>query len=46
MEKHATEHISFNFSKVSLDYTPQTDKGAAGTPIPFSWDIPANSMEV
>jgi type VI secretion system secreted protein Hcp len=40
-----TESITLNFSKVNLDYTPQTEKGAAGTAIPFSWDIAANSNE-
>jgi type VI secretion system secreted protein Hcp len=39
------ESITLNFSKVNLDYTPQTEKGAAGTPIPFSWDIAAHSNE-
>jgi type VI secretion system secreted protein Hcp len=40
-----TENVTLNFSKVSLDYTPQTDKGGSGTAIPFSWDIAANSKE-
>jgi len=38
-----TENVSLNFAKVSLDYTPQTDKGGAGTAIPFGWDIAANA---
>jgi type VI secretion system secreted protein Hcp len=40
-----TENVMLNFSKVSVDYTPQDDKGAAGTAIPFAWDIAANSKE-
>ena len=41
-EDRLNESVSLNFSKVNLDYTPQTDKGGAGTPIPFGWDISAN----
>jgi type VI secretion system secreted protein Hcp len=37
------EHVTLNFSKVSMDYTPQSDKGAPGTAIPMSWDIASNS---
>jgi type VI secretion system secreted protein Hcp len=40
-----TENVSLNFAKVSLDYTPQDAKGAAGTAIPFAWDIVANANE-
>jgi type VI secretion system secreted protein Hcp len=36
------ESVALNFAKVSLDYVPQNDKGAAGTPIPMSWDIASN----
>jgi len=36
------ENVALNFAKVSLDYVPQNDKGAAGTPIPMSWDIASN----
>jgi type VI secretion system secreted protein Hcp len=39
-----TEHVTLNFGKVSVDYTPQSDKGAAATPIPMSWDIAANTQ--
>ena len=38
-----TETVSLNFSKVHLDYVPQTEKGGAGTPIPFGWDVAANA---
>jgi type VI secretion system secreted protein Hcp len=41
-EDRLTENVSLNFSKVSVDYVPQDDKGAAGTAIPMSWDIAAN----
>ena len=40
-----TENIILNFGKVSVDYTPQDEKGAAGTAIPFAWDIAANAKE-
>ena len=38
-EDRLQESVTLNFAKVSLDYVPQNDKGAAGTPIPMSWDI-------
>jgi type VI secretion system secreted protein Hcp len=38
-----TEHVTINFAKVSVDYTPQDDKGAPGTAIPMSWDIAKNT---
>jgi type VI secretion system secreted protein Hcp len=44
-EDRLTENVILNFAKVSVDYTPQDDKGAAGTAIPFAWDIAANSKE-
>jgi type VI secretion system secreted protein Hcp len=37
------EEVNLNFAKVNLYYTPQTEKGAKGTPIGFNWDIAANS---
>jgi type VI secretion system secreted protein Hcp len=39
-----TEHVTLNFGKVSVDYTPQDDKGAPATAIPMSWDIAANTQ--
>jgi type VI secretion system secreted protein Hcp len=42
-EDRLTENVTLNFSKVSLDYVPQDDKGAPGTAVPMSWDISANS---
>ena len=41
-EDRLTENVTLNFAKVALDYTPQDDKGKAGTTVPFSWDIAAN----
>jgi len=41
-EDRLQESVTLNFAKVSLDYVPQNDKGAAGTPIPMSWDIASN----
>jgi type VI secretion system secreted protein Hcp len=41
-EDRLTENITLNFAKVSLDYVPQDDKGAAGTAIPMTWDIAGN----
>ena len=41
-EDRLTENVTLNFSKVSLDYVPQSDKGSAGTAIPMAWDIAAN----
>lgn len=42
-EDRLTENVSLNFGEVNLDYTPQDTKGAAGTAIPFSWDIAGNT---
>src|ERR1700736_4061813 len=44
-EDRLTENVTLNFRKVSLDYVPQDDKGAAGTAIPMSWDIAANESK-
>ena len=43
-EDRLTETVSLNFSKVNLDYVPQTEKGGAGTAIPFGWDVAANAQ--
>ena len=42
-EDRLTENVTLNFSKISLDYIPQDDKGAPGTAIPMSWDVASNS---
>jgi hypothetical protein len=44
-EDRLTENITLNFSKVSLDYIPQDDKGASGTAIPMTWDIASNANQ-
>jgi type VI secretion system secreted protein Hcp len=44
-ENRLTESVSLNFAKASPDYTPQGDKGAPLTAIPFGWDIAANNKE-
>ncbi len=44
-EDRLTENVTLNFAKVHYDYTPQDDKGSAGTAIPMSWDISANAKE-
>lgn len=41
-EDRLTENVVLNFAKFNMDYTPQDDKGAAGTAIPAGWDIAAN----
>jgi type VI secretion system secreted protein Hcp len=42
-EDRLTENVVLNFGKFSMDYTPQDDKGAAGTAIPAGWDIAGNT---
>jgi type VI secretion system secreted protein Hcp len=44
-EDRLVENVTLNFGKVSLDYTPQDDKGKALTAIPMAWDITANAKE-
>jgi type VI secretion system secreted protein Hcp len=44
-EDRLTENVNLNFAKVSLDCTPQGDKGEKGTAIPFSWNIAANANQ-
>jgi len=44
-EDRLTENVTLNFAKVHVDYTPQDEKGAAGTAIPMSWDIATNVNE-
>jgi type VI secretion system secreted protein Hcp len=41
-EDRLTENVTLNFAKFNLDYTPQDEKGAAGTAIPAGWDVSAN----
>jgi len=44
-EDRLTENVTLNFAKVHVDYTPQDDKGAAGTAIPMTWNIAENVHE-
>ena len=44
-EDRLTENVTLNFGKFSLDYTPQDDKGAAGTAINAGWNIAENTAE-
>ena len=44
-EDRLTENVTLNFGKFSLDYTPQDDKGAAGTAINAGWNIAENTPE-
>jgi type VI secretion system secreted protein Hcp len=44
-EDRLTENVSLNFAKVKFAYTPQKDDGTAGTPLPMTYDIAANSKE-
>jgi type VI secretion system secreted protein Hcp len=41
-EDRLTENVTLNFAKYTFTYTPQTDKGAAGTAKPVTWDIAQN----
>src|SRR5919199_315922 len=39
-EDRLTEHVTLNFAKVALDYTPQDEKGKAKSPAKsMTWDI-------
>ena len=44
-EDRLTENVTLNFAKVSLDYVPQDEKGAAGTAIPMAWSIAENATD-
>jgi type VI secretion system secreted protein Hcp len=41
-EDRLTENVTLNFAKVKVDYTEQTEKGAAGAKPKMGWDIAAN----
>jgi type VI secretion system secreted protein Hcp len=38
-----TENLTLNFAKVEVTYTPQDEKGKGGDPIPYGWNIAANT---
>lgn len=42
-DERIVENVSLNFRKFKVEYTPQTEKGGAGTGGQFSWDIAANT---
>src|SRR5712691_1429529 len=42
-EDRLTEHVTLNFAKVAVDYTPQDEKGKAKTAASMTWDIAANT---
>ena len=42
-DERIMENVSLNFRKFKVEYTPQTEKGAAGTGAQFFWDIAANT---
>jgi type VI secretion system secreted protein Hcp len=37
-----SESFSFSFASIQYTYTPQTAKGAAGSPVPFGWNVQTN----
>lgn len=41
-EERQTENVTLNFAKVKVDYTEQTQGGAAGAKPKMGWDIQAN----
>jgi type VI secretion system secreted protein Hcp len=41
-EDRLTENVTLNFSKVTVEYTEQTETGAAGAKPKMTWDISAN----
>ena len=41
-EDRLTENVRLNFAKVKVDYTEQTQTGAAGAKPKMGWDIEAN----
>jgi type VI secretion system secreted protein Hcp len=44
-EDRLTENVTLNFAKVSVDYVPQDEKGAAWTAIPMAWSIAENAND-
>jgi type VI secretion system secreted protein Hcp len=41
-EDRLTENVTFNFGKVKVEYTGQTEKGGKGATATMGWDISAN----
>ena len=44
-DSRLTENVMLNFERVTVDYTPPDEKGAACKPIPFALDFAGNSGE-
>lgn len=42
-QEECSESVTFAFGKVDIKYTPQDEKGKAGTPVPASWDVRNNT---
>jgi len=42
-EDRITEHVTLNFGKFDVTYTPQTATGTAGASKSVTWNIPGNS---
>ncbi|MFN8475077.1 MAG: type VI secretion system tube protein Hcp [Anaerolineae bacterium] len=40
--ENAVDHVSFNFAKVEIDYSPQSATGAVSSPVTACWDIREN----
>lgn len=43
-EDRLTENVTLNFAKITFSYTEQKADGTLGTPLPFTYDIAANSI--
>ena len=41
-EDRLTENVTLNFAKIEWSYTPQSEKGAAGNPMPGGWNVAEN----
>lgn len=39
-----SESVTFSFATIQFTYTPQLATGAAGSPIPFGWNILTNTQ--
>jgi type VI secretion system secreted protein Hcp len=38
------EHLTLNFSKIKMTYTPQNQRGTKGSAADFGWDVNANKQ--
>jgi len=44
-DERQTENVSLNFAKLTVDYTPQDEKGAGGAKKTMKYDIARNVAE-